>query len=195
MKDIGTAPPLNGNHHYYHWMKKLVKDGKEFVELPKDLQGKKIMLIRIDEGLYVFGAEEKVQELVKKQVDYLVRKKGGERRPRVIKRPEVPEKGGFWVFDTEQEAAVFSRRHAEEFQSGEILGIKGFDGKYYAVRKSLYESVLPRVLEVLREKPMSADDVAVLLKKDKKLIKGILELAREEGLVIERSGGVYEYAG
>ena len=183
-------------------VKKVVIKGKEYLELPEDLNKKKLMIIRLEDGLYLVGTDEKVRDTVKRQVVYLlsrkkkdVREDSERRRKKIIKAPEVVERGGYWVFDTEQEAAAFSRRHAEEFQAGYILGIRGFDGKYYAVRRSLYDSLLPRILSLVRESPRTVEEISTILKKDKNLVKAILELAREEGIVVERSGGVYEYAG
>lgn len=190
-------------------MKKIVIEGKEYLELPNDLKRKKLLILRLDEGLYVVGTEEQVRSLVKRQVSYLAYKKlqgaprrekeerRSEREGRIIKAPQVPppKDSGYWVFDTEQEAIIFSRKHSEEFQTGEIKGIRGFDGKFYAVRRRLYNYYLVKILDLLREGPKTVEEIASILKKDRNLIKAVLEIAREEGLVIERSGGVYEYAG
>ena len=178
-------------------VKKVIVKGKEYLELPEDLSKKKLLIIKLEDELYLVGSDEKVRDTIKKQVKYLVSRKKREERPRgrIIKAPELSEKGGYWVFDTEQEAAIFSRRHAEEFQSGYILGIRGFDGKFYAVRRNVYDALLPKILSLLRESPRTVEELSTLLRKDKNLVKAVLELAREEGVVVERAGGVYEYAG
>ncbi|NPA86531.1 MAG: hypothetical protein GXO00_00795 [Candidatus Diapherotrites archaeon] len=184
-------------------MKKIVIEGKEYLEVPEDLRKRKLLIIRLGEGLYVVGTDEQVRSLIKQQVSYLASRRGRKveerERPRVIKAPEkrkeAPRDAGYWVFDTEVEAAAFSRKHADEFQRGDIVGIRGFDGKFYAVRRRLYNYYLPRILEKLRESPMTAEELASALGKNKDMVKAVLELAREEGLIIEKSGGVYEYAG
>ena len=176
-------------------MRKIKRGNEEYVELPEDLRGKKIMLIRLEDGLYLLGEEEATKKMIERQVAYLIRKnkiprEGKKREGRIIKAPEE-----YWVFDTEQEAANFSYHHSMDIQTGEILGVRGFDGKFYAVRKSLYSYMLPKILSLLKEKPMTVEELSQSLKKDRNLIKAILELAREEGIVIEKSGGVYTYAG
>ena len=159
-------------------MRKILIEGKEYLELPDDLRRKKLLILRLDEGLYVVGVEEKIKGLVRKQVEYLATKRfqrRGEKQERqdrkIIKAPQPREspEGGYWVFDTEQEAVAFSRRHAEEFQSGEILGIRGFDGKFYAVRRRVYNYYLVKILDLLRESPKTVEEIASILKKDKKL--------------------------
>ncbi len=186
---------LNGTHQKFI-VKKIVKDGKEYLEVPGDLRGKKIFAVRLDNGLYVVGTEDKVRELIKRQVSYLVGRKSSrkakERPKEEGKRTGEP---GFWIFDSEAEASRFSYTHASEFQSGRIKGIRGFDGRFYAIRSWLYSKYLPEVLNVVRNNPSTPGEIAKALKIDEKMVKVILELAREEGLVIERSGGVYEYAG
>jgi hypothetical protein len=177
-------------------VKKIIREGKEYLEVPGDLRGKKIVALRLDNGLYVVGTDEKIKQLVKKQVTYLVGRKGmkREQKQRTESRTRASDRG-FWIFDSEAEASRFSYLHAAEFHSGRIKGIRGFDGRFYAIRDWVYSKYLPLVINYLRSKPGTVKEIAKALKVEEGLVKVILELAREEGLVVERSGGVYEYAG
>lgn len=169
-------------------VKKVKIGGKDYLELPEDLKDSRVLVIKIKKKIYLVGDEKYVRYFIGDAVRNFLRE------GRKI-RTNTKNGRDYWVFDSEVEAVEFSRRHATEFSSGEILGVRSFDGKFYAIRRSLYTRILPRILEVLKETPSTIDDVANSVKLPKDLVRCVLEIAREEGTVVERQGGVYAYAG
>ena len=159
--------------------------GKDYLELPEELRDSKVLVIKLKKKVYLVGDERYIKYFIGDAVrDFLKRRREGG-----IKGD------GYWVFDSEVEAAEFSRRHEREFASGEILGVKSFDGRFYAIRRSLYTRVLPKILHVLKAGPSTLEKISEELKLPKKLIRCALEIAREEGTVVEQQEGVYAYAG
>lgn len=169
--------------------KLLKKEGKVYVELPEELKDKPLKAIKISKGIFVVATEDALKELIDRQLRYVIRK-GIEKKVRGIstKRGE-----GYWLFTSEEEAAYFSAKHAAQIRRREMLGIKSFDGKYYVVRADVYATVLPKVLRALGS-GKTPDELSTELGLERDLVKAVLELAREEGLVYEAPGGVYKRA-
>ena len=170
-------------------VKLLRKGDRVYVELPEELRDRPLKAIKISSGIFVVATEDALKELIDRQLRYVIRK-GIEKKVQGIstKRGE-----GYWMFSSEEEAAQFSSKHAAQIRRREMLGIKSFDGKYYVVRADVYASVLPRILRALGS-GKTADELSAELGLERDLVKAVLELAREEGLVYEAAGGVYKRA-
>ncbi len=169
---------------------KLLKKGdKVYIELPDELKEKPLKAIKISKGIFVVATEDALKELIDRQLRYVIRK-GLERK---MQQTSTKKGEGYWVFASEEEAAYFSSKHAAQIKRKEMLGIKSFDGKYYVVRADVYTRVLPRILKAIKD-GKTPDELATELGLEKDLVKAVLELAREEGLVYEAPGGVYKRA-
>ena len=103
---------------------------------------------------------------------------------RLKKRKDV------FVFDKEEDAKKFSKEHKKELLNGEFLSIKGFDGKYYAVRKELFDKISRGVLAILNEEK-TFDDLKNLLSVDDNELKAVLEILKEKGEIIERKKNMF----
>ncbi len=174
----------------YNYVVKLLRKGdRVYIEVPPEIAEKKIKAIKLSGGIFVVATEEALKELIERQLQYVIRK--GIRKKMEAKKME--KGSGYWVFSSEEEAAQFSSRHAQQIRRRELLGVRSFDGKYYVVRADVYSSLLPRVLEALGE-GKTVEKLAEELDVEKDLVKAVLELAREEGIVYEAPGGVYKRA-
>ncbi len=79
-----------------------------------------------------------------------------------------------------------------KIDSGEFVLVKGFDGFYYLIKSQLLSNIGNKVIDLLKKGPMSLEEISVHLKRDKELVKAIMEVLREAGDVMERKKGVYE---
>ncbi len=132
-----------------------------------------VLVYRIEDDLYVVLTREKLKRILGEKVD-LRRRKGRD----------------FWVFEDEVSAQEFSRRKREEIERGEILGIRGFDGKYYAMTRESYAWLRERLKRML-DGEKSVDDLARELRLPEDKIRACLEIMRERGEAVEVKKGVF----
>ncbi|HID09315.1 TPA: hypothetical protein EYP13_03740 [Candidatus Micrarchaeota archaeon] len=182
-------------------MAKLIKRGDRlFIELPESLKDKKIKAIKLEPEIFVIASEGAIKRLIERQMHYLLSRRIRNRLVGERREEKREEKRGRWeedyaVITSEEAARAFSREHAWEFKRGELLGVKGFDGKYYVVRASTYAEVLENLREALGSEGATPKEAAERLKLPEDLVKAVLEVAKEEGVVYEVKGGRYRYAG
>jgi antitoxin component of MazEF toxin-antitoxin module len=108
---------------------------------------------------------------------------------------ESLEKLGYAIVEREQDAKLLSERLNPQIKSGELMGVRGFDRRFYLARKGFYVAVSERLEKALRGKksrtvPEIAHDAKV--KEDECAV--VLNLMREEGEVLEKKRGTYELA-
>jgi len=103
------------------------------------------------------------------------------------------EKDDFQVIENSEEAKNFSQKREKEIKEGKILGIKGFDGKYYIIKKELFLAGKEKILKELKEGIKSLQDLSIKTKMNESLVKGICELLKEEGEIMEKRKGIYAY--
>jgi hypothetical protein len=105
---------------------------------------------------------------------------------------EVLETQGYVIIDSEAEARRFSETMRAAVQSGEVRGVKSFDGKYYVISTELLERYAPKVLSVLSDQgPASVEQISAHIKTDSLLVKTVCELLRESGQVVEKRRNIY----
>lgn len=175
-------------------MVKLIrKDDRLFIELPESLEKKKIKAIKLEPEVFVIASEEAIKRLIERQMLYIFSKRV---KNRIVEdKKETQWKGEFAIISSEDAARTFSREHSWEFKRGELVGVKGFDGKYYVVRASTYAKVLEALRESLWGEGATPKDAAKRLGQPEDLIKAVLEVAKEEGIVYETKEGKYRHAG
>ncbi len=176
------------------------KDGRLFVELPESLQDKKIKAIKLEPEIFVLASEDAIKRLIDRQLRYVITKRVKNRLVENKKSQERRQTASwneeYAVFSSDEAARTFAREHAAEIKSGEILGVHGFDGKYYVVRARTYAETLAKIEALLKNRPASVKEIASALGLDENLVKAVLEIAKEEeGIVYEGKDGRYHYAG
>ncbi len=100
------------------------------------------------------------------------------------------EQNGYAVIESEDEAKNISSQLEEKIKAGEVVGARGFDRRYYIVRKNVLSSLSEKVGKAI-EKGNTAGKVAEQLKISETLAKTILELMKYEGEAVEREKGLY----
>lgn len=104
------------------------------------------------------------------------------------------DKYGFIVVEGESEAKEISQKLEKQIKSGDVIGTRGFDKKFYVAKKWVYEQQSERVRKVLKGSVMSSAEVSRELRIGEGLAHAVLELMNEEGEVIEKKKGVYALA-
>ncbi|MDP2666166.1 MAG: hypothetical protein Q8P05_01535 [Candidatus Diapherotrites archaeon] len=125
--------------------------------------------------------------------------------PSIKVQPPIPEReaeeyslptDGFVVLRSEGAAKMASYDLASRIKSGEIKGIRSFDGFYYIIESSLLEKHLRNVMAVMRaNKKMDLSSLADGVKGPRVLVRIAMEFAKEDGLVIEPKKDLYQWVG
>ena len=103
---------------------------------------------------------------------------------------------GYIVLTDNKQAYAFSQKMKD--QKSNILAIKGFDQKFYAVTKSYYEKIGELMKKALKEEEMKGGaGITELSKKcgvETEAVSVVLRFLGEEGEVIERKKGIFSLA-
>ncbi|MFN7991855.1 MAG: hypothetical protein U0R44_06910 [Candidatus Micrarchaeia archaeon] len=116
-----------------------------------------------------------------------------------IQRPPPPPSGnsigllgsrGFMIINDKREAIVLSEQLNVQMKSGAVLGVKGFDGKFYVVTRDYFTSGASKINSVLKEE-MDSPSIAAAARLDPEGCMAILRLMAEGGDLIEKKRGVF----
>lgn len=103
------------------------------------------------------------------------------------------EKEGFIVCRNTAAAKKLSQDLKSEIESGEIRGVKGFDGLFYIAKNGLYQRHREKALSLIKgEKGISSEKVAEALGISLPLSRIVCELLKEEGEIIEKRKNQYQ---
>jgi len=97
---------------------------------------------------------------------------------------------GFLVLGNKNEAMEFSERTKMEMKKGTIKGVKGFDGKFYAVTSNYLAKASAIILKSL-DKDMDLETIAKQTNLDREGCCAVLRLLSESGDVIEKKKGMF----
>lgn len=76
-------------------------------------------------------------------------------------------------------------------RSGEVIGIRGFDKKFYVVLRSKFAKYKQKILDQIK-KEKNLSEVSKNLKTNDAFCKSVLEILKEQGEAIEKSKGIYQ---
>jgi hypothetical protein len=97
---------------------------------------------------------------------------------------------GFIIINDKNEARSLSEQLASEMKNGSVVGVKGFDGKFYAVTRAYFTKAQTAIAAVMKE-PMDADSVAAATKLELEGCRAVLRLMAENGDLIEKKRGIF----
>lgn len=97
---------------------------------------------------------------------------------------------GFVVVTDRNEAFNISQSVSADMKRGDVVGIKGFDGKFYAVTKDYLIKGRDLIIKCLKE-DMAVSAIANETKLDQNGATAILRLMSEAGDIIEKRKGVF----
>ncbi len=94
---------------------------------------------------------------------------------------------GYIILEASRDAQSLSERLLK--QKGAIMGIRGFDGKYYVVTSTYFKKVWEAISKLGEE--ITPEDVAEKFSLSIDGCKAVLKLLAEKGDYIEKKGGLY----
>ena len=103
------------------------------------------------------------------------------------------EKNGFCLVENELQARLVASVLQPKIASGDVLGVRAFDRKYYLATRKFYMENAQKAENAL-SKPKSISEVAGETKMGLDATTAILHLMCEKGDAIEKRRGVFERA-
>ncbi|MBN2122346.1 hypothetical protein JW721_04830 [Candidatus Micrarchaeota archaeon] len=94
---------------------------------------------------------------------------------------------GYVIVEGNRDAQALSENLLK--QKGSILGVRGFDGKYYVVTANYFQKVSEAIAQMGDE--VSPEDVAEKFGLAIDGCKAVLKLLSEKGEYVEKKGGIY----
>ena len=101
---------------------------------------------------------------------------------------------GYMVLNTESEAKMAMMQIQPMLKTDDVRGIRGFDKRYYVLRRSFLHQYAGLVLAQLDAGPATADKIAAALGLPSEAVSVILMIMADEGEVIEKRRGAWERA-
>lgn len=101
---------------------------------------------------------------------------------------------GYMVLNTEAEAKMAMMQIQPMLKTDDVRGIRGFDRRYYVLRRSFLHQYAGLVLAQLDAGPSTADKIASALGLAGEAVSVILMIMADEGEVIEKRRGTWERA-
>lgn len=103
-------------------------------------------------------------------------------------------KDGFIVAQNDNEAKLLSENLAPKIKSGLVIGIKGFDSRYYIYNTTLMNSGTTKICECFSSMggKCSLKEMSEKTNLDENICKGLLMFLLEKGDIIEKSNSTYQ---
>ncbi len=101
------------------------------------------------------------------------------------------EKEGFAVIENELEAKRVSQLLESEIKAGKVMGVRGFDKKFYVVSSALHGALSEKISKALSQKNMALPEIVSETKANESAATAVLQVMREDGEVIEKKRGIY----
>ena len=103
-------------------------------------------------------------------------------------------KEGFIVAENDNEAKMLSESLSQKIKAGQILGIKGFDSKYYIFTSDFFNKSTDKISNCFSKNngKCSLKDMSEITGLNENVCKGILMFLLEKGDIIEKSNSTYQ---
>lgn len=180
------------------------------IVLPEKLR--KSSEIREDEDFEFFEAEKGTFILIsKKNLEDLTKKSviGNLLSGKNLVKPEEkpPEKThpkdeianestllakGYAIIASEEEAKRISQSLEKQIKSNQIMGVRGFDKKFYIISSEYHKHNAPKILKAIGSREMALKDLSTYLRMDEDGCLSCLMVMKESGEVIEKRKGLFK---
>jgi hypothetical protein len=94
-------------------------------------------------------------------------------------------KNNFAILKNNKDLQDFKQEFEEKVSSGKIKGIKSFDGNTYVVDLNLFNDIKDKIMSQ-QTISFTLDEISFKINKDKELLKTVLEILKEEAIILEK---------
>ncbi len=179
-------------------------------------EGDEYEWVEVEKGLFALASKEFIREHVRGKLASLISAQqisqinqlSQTSQPTALKTPparttpasttpvnnyllETLNKKGFLVVANENEVKALTQAVEKDVKNGAVLGVRGFDKKYYLCTRAFLEEQTPKVLKILSAKDASAEEAAQALKQPLDATLSLIQVLKEQGEILEKKRGMY----
>lgn len=99
---------------------------------------------------------------------------------------------GYAIIANEEEARQISKQFEKEIKANEIVGVRGFDKKFYIVTGTFLKENYQKITKAIGSRELGIRDIAASAKIDEMGCNACLQVMKEQGEVIEKRKGVFK---
>jgi len=96
-----------------------------------------------------------------------------------------------WIILPNKFGLAFSKLYKDQLECKDIIGLKSFDSSYYIIDSGLYQNIKNKILELAIKNDFEIKFIENKLSLHKDLVKIVLEILKEDGIIIEKRKGIY----
>ena len=96
-----------------------------------------------------------------------------------------------WIILPNKFGLAFSKLYKDQLECKDIIGLKSFDSNYYIIDSGLYQDIKNKILELSIKNDFEIKFIENKLSLHKDLVKIVLEILKEDGMIIEKRKGIY----
>jgi len=93
---------------------------------------------------------------------------------------------GYIIFENEYQTKKFVEQYKEDIKKQKLVGIKGFDNKFYIFSSTYYIDLKNKILKSITENT-SIEELATSTIENTDIIRGVIELLKEDGVIFEKT--------
>ncbi len=99
---------------------------------------------------------------------------------------------GFIILEREEEARDASKQLEELIKQQKIIGVRGFDKKFYIVSSNYYDRISRQILPLLAERKLSTSDISSQTNVPEEGVTAVLQILKDKGEIIESRKNLFE---
>jgi hypothetical protein len=104
---------------------------------------------------------------------------------------EQLEKNGYAIVEDAREVEAFCSKFQKEIRSGNIIGTRGFDRRFYVAKKSWFMGIIEKVRQSMKRGANNLADISREAKTSEPACAVVLEIMKDKGDAIEKRRGCY----
>lgn len=105
------------------------------------------------------------------------------------------EEYGYLILQDELSAQSVSKQLEAQIKQGLVLGVRGFDKKFYIVSREFYLSRCEKVREALSGTEFTVPAASARVKESLNATKAVVQVMKDQGELIEKKMGVFKLVG
>lgn len=103
-------------------------------------------------------------------------------------------KDGYMIIRDEQRAKQIGYELTAEIKSGQIKGLKYFDGQFYLIDSAIFTTLAPQLLMALQnKKSATVAEISGAVHRNPELVKAACVFLAEEGVISEKKKDLYQF--
>ncbi len=148
----------------------------------------------VEKGTFILISKENLEEQTKGSIyGKLLKHEHIEKEQQVEKPGDISLLSkGFAVILNEEEARNLSQKLEKEIKAKNVLGVRGFDKKFYIVSIDFFKHNASKIIKLLGSRELSLKEISTATGLEEAGCNACLQVMKDAGEVIEKRRGVFK---